>query len=75
MNPETAALIARMQARPNTLRVQTTFVDGSTRHHDVATMGQAENYATGERRKVGRDLINRETGATVRVVSVDILPL
>jgi hypothetical protein len=75
MNPATASLIARMQARPNRLRVQTTFVDGSTRHHDVATMGQAENYATGERRKIGRDLINRETGATVRVVSVDILPL
>lgn len=75
MNPTTAALIARMQARPKTLRIQTTFADGSTRYYDVATMGQAEIYATGERRKIGRDLINRETGATVRVVSVDILPL
>jgi len=75
MNLETAALIARMQARPNTLRVLTTFANGATRHHDVATMGQAENYATGERRKIGRNLVNRETGASVRVVSVDILPL
>lgn len=75
MSPETAAIIARMQARPKTLRVLTTFVDGSTRHYDVATIGQAEIYATGERRKIGRNLINRETGATVRVVSVDILPL
>lgn len=75
MSPETAALIARMQARPKTLRVLTTFADGATRHYDVATMGQAENYATGERRKIGKALINRGTGATVHVVSVDIVPI
>lgn len=65
-------LIARMQAMPKTRRVVTVFADGTERHHDVATQGQAENYAGREQNKVGRVLINRETGAEVRVVEVKI---
>lgn len=73
MSPETAALITRMQAMPKTHAVVTRFADGSERRFETATEGQANNYAVGERRKVGRDLINRETGNTVRVVAVDIV--
>lgn len=72
MSPDTAALIARMKARPAAYAVVTTFVDGTARRYEVATMGQAENYATGERRKIGVPLINRDTGASVLVVSVTI---
>lgn len=75
LSPQSAALIARMQAMPKAYRVLTTFVDGTTRHYDVATLGQAENYKVGESRKIGRDLINRDSGATVRVVSVEIVKL
>ena len=38
--------------------------------HKTEKRGQAENYAVGEKRKVGRSLINRETGATVEVIDV-----
>lgn len=65
-------LIAKLQAMPKTLAVVTRFVDGNERRHAVATRGQAENYAVGERRKIGKNLINRETGAVVCVVSVTI---
>lgn len=71
----TEALIARLQAMPKTLSVVTRFADGAERRHDVATRGQAENYATGERRKIGKSLINRDTGATVHVVAVDIVSI
>lgn len=33
------------------------------------------NHAVGERRKIGRNLINRDTGETVRVVSVVVVNL
>ncbi len=75
MSPETAALISRMQAMPKAFAVVTRFADGAERRHETATEGQANNYAVGERRKVGRDLISRETGAAVRVVSVDVVKL
>jgi len=68
-------LIARMMAMPKTRSVVTRFADGTERRHDVATQGQAENYAIGERRKIGKALINRDTGATVRVVAVDIVAI
>lgn len=75
MSPETAALIARMQARPKTLRVVTKYDNGKVHNHDVATQGQAENYAHLMKRKLGMDLIDRETNTTVRVISVEIVAL
>lgn len=65
-------LIAKRLAAAKNFRVVTTYADGKTRVHETETRGQAENWATGERRKIGRDLISRDTGATVRVVSVEI---
>jgi len=68
-------LIARAQAMPMTHRVTTTYADGATKIHDTRSEGAAENFATGERRKIGRELIDRETGAEVMVVSVVISAL
>lgn len=64
--------IAARIAAPKHFRITTTYASGVTKTRDVETMGQAENWATGERRKIGRDLIDRGTGDTVRVVSVNI---
>ena len=75
MSPETTALISRMQSMPKAFAVVTRFADGAERRHETATEGQARNYAIGESRKVGRDLINRDTGASVRVISVDVVKL
>lgn len=65
-------LIATRLAAPKRFRVTTAYASGITKTREVETKGQAENWATGERRKIGRDLIDRVTGETVRVVSVDI---
>jgi len=59
-------------AQPMTHRVVTTYEGGAVRTHDARSLAAAENWAIGERRKVGRELIDRQTGETVRVVSVDI---
>lgn len=65
-------LIASKLAEPFTHCVLTTYTDGAVRRHDVRSLGAANNYAIGERRKIGRDLVSRETGKTVRVVDVTI---
>ena len=65
-------LIAKRLAAPKNFRVVTTFADGKTRVHETETRAQADNWATGERANMGRDLIDRATGATVRKVSVEI---
>ena len=69
------AKIAAALAMPLTHTVMTTYADGKQRGHDTRSAAQAENYAIGERRKIGRDLIERATGKTVRVVSVEIKPI
>ena len=69
------AFLAEQLARPMTHRVVTTYADGKTKRHDTRGAAQAENWAVGERRKIGRDLIDRETGSTVRVVSVEVAAL
>lgn len=70
MNPEIAALIATRLTAPKKFEVVTLFADGTSRSYKTETRGQAENYAVGENRKIGRSLINRETGATVVVTDV-----
>ena len=75
LSPASAALISRMQAMPKAFEVVTLFADGTSRSHEAATRGQADNYAVGERRKIGRSLINRETGATVVVTDVYVAAL
>ena len=71
----THPLILARLAEPMTHRVTTTYADGATRTHDTRSATAAENFMVGERRKIGRQLINRDTGATVCVVSVDVSPI
>lgn len=65
-------IIARVQAMPMTHKVVTHFADGTTREFPVRSIGAGENYAVGEKRKIGKTLINRETGASVQVINVTI---
>lgn len=65
-------LIAAHLARPVTHRVTTAYEGGAVRTHDVRSLAQAQNWATGERRKVGRTLLSRETGESVKVIAVTI---
>ena len=68
----TEAFLQSVLARPMTYRVVTTFEGGAQRAHYARSAGAAENYAVGERRKIGRSLISRETGEVVRVVGVTV---
>lgn len=74
LSPRTAALIQAALNAPKTHVVVSTYADGFQRRHETRSTATAENHAVGERRKIGRDLISRETGGIVRV-SVDFLPL
>lgn len=69
-------LIVAALAAPKTHKVVTTYSDGETLTHPTRSEAAAENWAIGERRKIGRDLIRREfPHRRVRVVSVDVVPL
>ena len=67
-------LIAAALAAPKTHKVVTTYADGRIREFPTRCVASAETHATGERRKVGRDLIDRATGRTVRVILVEVMP-
>lgn len=68
-------LIAKMQAMPKAFEVVTLFADGTSRSYQTATRGQADNYAVGEKRKIGRTLLNRDTCATIIVTDVYVAAL
>lgn len=69
---DTMDLIARRLAARKNYAVITVYADGKTRSHETETLAQARNFATGEQRKVGRELIDPATGHKVTVVSVKI---
>jgi hypothetical protein len=71
----THPLIAATLAAPKTHKVVTTYADGTVREFETRSERTAENHAVLDRRKIGRDLISRETGKTVRVVSVAVEPI
>lgn len=73
--PEAMALIQAALAQPKTHRVVTTYFDGRTRTHETRSAVTAESHAIGERRKIGRKLVDRDTGKTVQVVSVVVEPI
>lgn len=68
----THPLIAAALAAPKTHKVVTTYADGRVREFETRSLQTAENHAVLDRSKIGRDLISRETGKTVRIVSVDV---
>ena len=69
------ARIAAALTAPKTHRVTTTYADGRVRTFDTRSLATAENHAITERGNIGRDLISRETGETVRKVSVEVSAL
>ena len=75
MEMTTASTLQALMSAPKTHKVVTAYADGRVREHLTASMAQAENFAIGERRKVGLKLISRETGKEVTVVSVSIVAL
>jgi len=64
------AFLQAQLARPLTHRVTTLYTSGTAKTHDTRSLAQAENFAIGERRKIGRELIDRTTGSTVQVLRV-----
>lgn len=68
-------LITAALAAPKTHKVVTTYADGTAKSFETRSLASAENHALGERRKIGRDLLSRDTGETVRVVSVEVVAL
>jgi hypothetical protein len=68
-------LITAALAMPKTHAVVTTYADGSTKTFETRSLRSAETHAIGERRKIGRNLINRDTGSRVCVVSVEVVAL
>lgn len=72
----THPLIVAALAMPKTHKVVMTYADGSKRVHETRNAASAETHASFVARPmVGRDLIERETGRTVRVVSVEIMKI
>ncbi len=63
-------LIAAALAMPKTHKVVTTYVDGRVREFETRSQQTAEHHSVLDRRNIGRDLIERETGKIVRIVSV-----
>ena len=58
------------RAAPLTHKVMTVYADAKVREHFTRSAATAENWAIGERRKIGAKLIDRETGKTVEIVAV-----
>lgn len=65
-------LIAAALAMPKTHKCVTRYADGSVREFSTRSEASACTHAVGERRKIGRNLINRETGEVVRVIAVHV---
>lgn len=72
---ETHPLIAAALAAPKTHKVVTTYADCRVREFETRNLASAENHAVDERRKIGRDLISRDTVETVRIVSVEVMKI
>lgn len=67
--------LSALAARPATHNVETRYACGKVRTYGARSAAAAENYAVGERRKIGRALIDRETGNPVQVVAVEIIEI
>lgn len=68
-------LIAAALAAPKTHECVTLYASGEEKVFQTRSEASAENYAAGERVKMGRDLIRRETGETVRGIGVIVRPI
>ena len=69
------ALLTAIAAQPKTHAVVANYDSGKIYRHEARSLKAAQNHAVEWQRKIGRPLISRETGETVRVVSVEIVAL
>lgn len=67
--------IAAALAAPKTHAVLTLRDDGGVTRHETRSLKTAENHAVGERRKVGRQFLDRATDRPYRVVGVEIVKI
>jgi hypothetical protein len=68
-------LIAAALAAPHTHKCVVTYKDGKVYSFGTRSEVTAQNHAMNFNRKIGRNLIDRATGKTVVIVSVEVLPL
>ncbi len=71
----THPLIVAALALAKTHKVVTTYACGHVREFETRSEGTAQHHAVLDRRNIGRDLIVRETGQTVRIVKVEVVKL
>lgn len=69
---DVVAMLERMAAGPKPFVCVVSYESGKVRRIPQPTRIQAENVAERERRKIGRPLIDRMTGTTVRVIAVTV---
>jgi hypothetical protein len=74
VSPLPACVIAALNA-PKTHEVCTLYASGVEKRHQTRNLASVEMHAVLERRKIGRNLVDRMTGESVRVVSVTIRAL
>lgn len=69
---DVTARLEAIAAGPKPWLIKTIFEDGRVRTLRQPFEKSARNFAERESRNIGRDLINRETGATVRIKAVTV---
>jgi hypothetical protein len=70
------SLIAAQLTKPITHHVVTTWSDGETLTHPTTSDSAAENWAIGERRKIGREVTRRKfPNGRARIISVEVVAL
>lgn len=68
-------MIEAALAAPKTHAVITKYADGRERRFETRSLASAKTHASVEGANMGRDLIDRATGKTVRKVSVEIVEI
>jgi hypothetical protein len=72
-DPRIAALVRAALDAPKTHVVVTLYADGTTKRHETRSRASAETHANMViRPQLGRDLIDRKTGKTVRMIDVTV---
>jgi hypothetical protein len=72
---DTEAFLQSHLAKPFSHCVTTLYANGTSKTHSTRSLAAAENFAKGQRQKLGRDLIDRATGESVRILAVTLSPL
>ena len=71
----TPSILKDHLSRPFTHAVTTVYSDGREKDHFARSIAAAKNFAVGERRKIGKQVIDRKTGDSSVVIDVVISKL